>query len=127
MKKLLGKLRHVCEQYPEISFAYLFGSHATNEQTSLSDIDIAIHVKNTSDFSFNKLLLFHGDCCRALQRNDIDILVLNTARNLMLVDEIIHQGVLFYNTDQDLVDDFEVMTQHAICDFKERRSREMFN
>ena len=92
----------------------------------MSDVDIAIHVHNPSAFTFTKLLHFQGDCCRVLQRNDIDTLVLNTTRNLILIDEIIRHGILFYSTDQDLADDFEVASMHAIFDFKERKSREMF-
>lgn len=127
MNSLQNTLAGICARYPEIVFAYIFGSQATGEQTPMSDVDIAIYLKNPSAFDFNKLLLFHGDCCRALKRNDIDVLVLNTAKNLMLIEEIIRNGTLMYNTDQDLVDDFEIRLLHAICDFKERKSWELFN
>ena len=114
----------VCKKYPEIAFAYLFGSYATGEQTTMSDIDIAIYLKKKSDFNFHKLLLFQGDCCRVLQRNDIDVLVLNTTKNLILLQEIITRGKIIYNINQDLLDNFEIRTLHSVFDFTERNRRE---
>jgi len=121
---LLTSLNSVCTKYPDIAFAYLFGSYASGEQTPMSDIDIAIYLKSVSEFNFNKLLLFHGDCCRALKRNDVDVLVLNTAKNLILLQDIILKGIIIYNTDQTILDDFVLRTLHAVHDFKERNSWE---
>ncbi|MGB5984946.1 MAG: nucleotidyltransferase domain-containing protein [Desulfobacterales bacterium] len=39
----LRKLRSIFGEYPQIAFAYLFGSQATGEQTLLSDVDQAIN------------------------------------------------------------------------------------
>ena len=124
MSKLQHTLSAVCKKYREITFAYLFGSWATDKQTAMSDIDIAIYLKKKSAFRFNTLLLFHGDCCRVLQRNDIDIVVLNTTRNLILVKEIITKGKIIYNINQDLLDDFEVNALHTIHDFTEHNRLE---
>ena len=38
---LQDKLKTVFKTYPKIAFAYLFGSYATDEQTAMSDVDIA--------------------------------------------------------------------------------------
>ena len=123
MSKLQYTINAVCKKYPEIAFAYIFGSYATGEQSSLSDIDIAIYLEKQSNFDFNKLLLFHSDCCRSLKRNDIDILVLNTTKNLILMKDIIAKGKIIYNINQELLDDFEVKTLHAVHDFTERTVR----
>ena len=124
MNTLQAHLNGVCKKYSEIAFAYLFGSYATDEQTETSDIDIAVYLNNKSDFNFNKLLLFHGDCCRALKRNDIDVLVLNTTKNLILLNDILTTGKIIYNSNQKLLDDFALRTSHAVHDFKERNSWE---
>jgi predicted nucleotidyltransferase len=121
---LKDSLKCVCKKYPDIVFAYLFGSYATGEQTAMSDIDLAIYLKSESEFNFNKLLLFHGDCCRALKRNDVDVLVLNTAKNLILLQDIILTGKIIYNANQTILDDFELRTLHAVHDFRERNSWE---
>ena len=124
MNKIQHALVSVCQKYPEIAFAYIFGSYATGEQTPMSDIDIAIYLEKQADFDFNQLLLFHGDCCRALKRNDLDVLVLNTTKNIILLKEIISKGKIIYNTNQDLLDDIEIRTLHDFQDFKERNSWE---
>ena len=63
--QISGILKPVMQHYQTILFAYLFGSYALGEQTTLSDIDIAIYVENEGKISFDETLLFHGDCCRA--------------------------------------------------------------
>ena len=41
----------------------------------------------------------YADFCRALKRNDVDVVVLNIAVNLMLLDEIVRYGVVIYDAD----------------------------
>jgi predicted nucleotidyltransferase len=118
-------LNGVFENYEQIAFAYLFGSVATGEQTALSDIDIAIYLRQGAHFSFDDTLQFQGDCCRILKRNDVDVLVLNKTRNLILLEDVIRKGKIIYNTDQNLIDDFELKTLHLVCDFKYQRQREL--
>ena len=122
---LANNLLPVLKKYPQIAFAYLFGSVATGEQTVLSDIDIAIFHYYNSVFSFDDTLQFQGDCCRVLKRNDIDVLVLNKTSNLILLEDVIRNGQIIYNSAPQLVDDFELNTLHLVCDFKYQRQREM--
>lgn len=117
-------LHKVFGKYEQIAFAYLFGSVSTGENTALSDIDIAIYLRGNVHFSFNDTLQFHGDCCRVLKRNDVDVLVLNKVRNLILLEDIIRNGHSIYNTDPLLLDDFELNTLHIAEDFKWQRLRE---
>ncbi len=90
----------------------------------MSDIDLALYLNNESDFSFTKLLLFHVEYCRSLQRNAIDIIVHNTTNNLILLNEIITKGKIIYNTHQNLLDEFEVNTRYRVHDFVERNPLE---
>ena len=62
-------LEPVFEKHNEILSAYLFGSYAEGEATPLSDIDLAIFVKNPKSFSLSNKLSVHADCCRILKRN----------------------------------------------------------
>jgi predicted nucleotidyltransferase len=118
-------LNGVFENYEQIAFAYLFGSVATGEQTALSDIDIAIYLRQGAHFSFDDTLQFQGDCCRILKRNDVDVLVLNKTRNLILLEDVIRNGQIIYNTDPDLLEGFELGTLHVAYDFKWQRLREL--
>ncbi len=118
-------LQKVFVKHKQVAFAYLFGSVAKGEQTALSDIDIAVYLCKGTSFSFDDTLHFQGDCCRVLKRNDVDVLVLNTTRNLLLLEDVIRNGQIIYNMDPELLDDFELGTLHLACDFKRQRLREL--
>lgn len=105
-----------------IRFAYLFGSVAKGEVAPLSDIDIAFFISDVdSGAVFDLKLSLHGDICRALKRNDVDLVVLNTVANNMLIEDIIRHGVVIYDSDIDAREDYEVTSLHRVIDFKTQR------
>ncbi|MCX8123856.1 MAG: nucleotidyltransferase domain-containing protein [Spirochaetes bacterium] len=115
------KLTPIFKHY-NVVFAYLFGSTAKNELSPSSDIDIAVYLKNGYPQKlFDTLLSIHLDTCRALKANDVDIVVLNANYNLMLIDEIIRNGILLYDADPPLREEFELKMIHAAIDFKTQR------
>ena len=61
------------------------------------------------------------DFCRVLKRNDIDVVVLNTTTNIVLLDEIIRGGIVLVDRDIDLREEFEQKILHQAMDFKEQR------
>ncbi len=109
------------KQVDQVRFAYLFGSAARGDQTVLSDIDIAVYIAKETTDAFDVKLSLHADLCRALKRNDVDVVVLNTATNLMLLDEIVRTGVVLYDGDPDARMDFELRLLHCSLDFKTQR------
>lgn len=117
------KLRPVIEKYKDnILFAYLFGSAARNDSRPLSDIDIAVFLhKGEKGTYFDLKLAIHADICRVLKRNDIDVVILNIATNIMLLDEIIRHGVVLFDGDRDFREVFEYKILHQAIDFKEQR------
>jgi len=103
-------------------FAYLFGSSAQNNLFPLSDIDIAVFLyrrKNKSYFDIKCAL--YADFCRVLKRNDVDIVVLNTTTNIVLLDEIIRGSRVLVDRVPDLREEFENKILHQAIDFKEQR------
>jgi len=86
----------------------------------LSDIDLAFYAKPAQDMSDLKLALY-ADCSRLLRRNDIDIVILNELRNLILADEIITNGVVIYDSEPDCRISYEVRVHHQTIDFKHQR------
>ncbi|NOQ47221.1 MAG: nucleotidyltransferase domain-containing protein [Desulfobulbaceae bacterium] len=106
-------------------FGYLFGSRATEEENQKSDIDIAVFVDEPSSFSFSDRLLLHGEFCRKLRRNDIDLIILNQANNLILLDQIIRSGIVIWDSDPSKREEFELRLQHVVIDFKYQRTKEM--
>ncbi len=125
-KNILNKLQPVLDKYHDkIVFAYLFGSSAEDLAGPLSDIDIAIYAHNPLAFAFNDKLQFHADCCRALKRDDVDVVVLNQLKNIILQHEIVEKGVVMYDLDPEKRIEYELKTLHNALDFKQQRDRIM--
>lgn len=113
----------VFEKYNDkVVFAYLFGTAARGTMSPLSDIDIAVFLPpGTRESYFDTGLSLHADLCRALNRSDVDVVVLNTVTNIMLLDEIVRYGIVVYDKNPDLREDFEIRVLHQAIDFKEQR------
>ncbi|MEK7732968.1 MAG: nucleotidyltransferase domain-containing protein, partial [Planctomycetota bacterium] len=93
----------VFERYrAKVVFAYLFGSMAIGEVSPLSDVDIAVYLaKENRESFFDLKLALHADISRALKRNDVDLVVLNTIRNEMLTADVIRNGVVIFDRDTE--------------------------
>lgn len=112
------------DQVEEVIFAYLFGSQARSDSPyPPRDIDLAVFFEEGSDISFlDAKLNLYATLSRALKIDDIDILALNNATNLILLDEVIRNGVLLFDKDPDLREDFEQRILHQALDFKFQRA-----
>ncbi len=66
------------ESAPDVVFAYLFGSLAKGEPKPLSDVDIAVYLREDSDEMEIKMRLL-GGLINRLQTDEIDLVILNTA------------------------------------------------
>ncbi len=110
-------------QKERVIFAYLFGSAAEGKTAPTSDIDVALYLsKKHAASPLDERLHLYGELSRALMRNDIDVVILNTTRNLMLLDEVIRHGVVVLDQDPDLREDFELTIMHRAIDFKTQRA-----
>jgi uncharacterized protein len=61
-----------------VLFAYLFGSWARDAVTPLSDIDIAVYLREAHPDAEDKLAIL-GELADHLETDDIDLVVLNSA------------------------------------------------
>lgn len=95
---IVKNIQRVLEKYErEIIFAYLFGSTARAEGPSSGDIDIAVFLSGGEpEAHVETKLSLYADLCRTLKRNDVDLLILNTAVNLVLLDELVRTGVVLF-------------------------------
>lgn len=116
-------LSPVFEQYREkVLFAYLFGSMSQNTPYPPADIDIAVFLTDSTPESyFETRLSLYADLCRALKTNNIDIVVLNTTKNIMLLNEIIRHNVMLIEMDRSAREAFEIKILHQAIDFREQR------
>ena len=119
-------LQPILEKYRDkIISAYLFGTGATGEMHPRSDIDIALLFSGTTGSYVDLKLSLYADFCRVLKRDDIDVLVLNTANNLILLDQVIRLGIVLFDRDKDLREEFEHRILHRTIDFKKQRFANM--
>ena len=81
----------------DIIFAYLFGSYAKEKQTHLSDIDVAVYMKDDTQAFDNKLGIL-SDLTRLLETDNIDLVVLNDAPISLLTNILANKTILI---DQD--------------------------
>lgn len=125
IKDTLTIIRAACERNADMLAAvYLFGSAARGDATQNSDLDIAILVAEKKRIAGLRFMLF-AEFSRALKRNDIDIVILNTSSNLILQDDIIRCGVLIYEGDSDAREEYESRILHSGIDFRQQRKKVM--
>ena len=118
LKTILGQQRQ------RVIFGYLFGSQARADNAyPPRDIDLAVYFEEKSDESYLEAKLnLYATVSRAINVNDVDIIVLNTAQNLVLLEEIIRNGILLIDKDPGLRENFEHSILHLALDFKFQRA-----
>lgn len=102
----IRKLRELFARNPKVIVAYFFGSQARGEITPLSDIDIAVLVKESLSLDEKADLI--GEITSSLETDDIDFVVLNDVSSVSLKFEIINGRVLYSASEGKRVD-FETM------------------
>ena len=100
-----------------VKFAYLFGSYSDGSYNERSDIDIALYLDN---YSFDKQLSISFELSKALKK-DVDLLILNSAKNLYLLDNVLQKGILLKDNEKRV--DFELKKHHQFIDFIEFKKR----
>lgn len=103
-------LRSVFRRHP-ILFAYLFGSQAKGRVSISSDVDIAAFLSPdlSSAQQGDLRLSLASDLTSALKRDDLDLVILNSAPPF-LAFQAIHPGVLLYSRDELARTRFEART-----------------
>lgn len=126
---ILSHLREALAAYRDkILFAYLFGSTARGEAVASSDLDVAVYFQDSqagSGSHHDAKVDLYMHLSRALQNNGVDIVVLNFASNLMLLDEIVRQGIVLLALNPAIREDFELRVLHRAMDFRAQRRAAM--
>ncbi len=106
---------NILKEIKEVQFAYLFGSHVNNTNTFKSDIDIAIFVKNGFNLFDTHLKVHH--ILEINLNNEVDLVVLNNAKNFHLIKDIISDGIILKDTKDSTREMYEVNKLHEIIDY----------
>ncbi|PIV54168.1 MAG: nucleotidyltransferase [Elusimicrobia bacterium CG_4_10_14_0_8_um_filter_37_32] len=121
MKKLEKNLDKIGKIFLEKSviFAYLFGSCVEGKVGKISDIDIAVYFddKLTSSVMFDKKLKIMAELSSLLDKDEIDIVILNDAYPL-IEHRIIKNGKVIFSIDESRRIDYEVKAVMRYLDFK---------
>jgi predicted nucleotidyltransferase len=116
----LGK---ALENYPDVLFAYLFGSQVSGKVTPLSDVDIAVGLceELSSTERFQLRLHLMGVLCQILQRNDVELAVLNDA-DVVLRYQVLKNGKLIFCRNKAAKNEFFVQTVSEYLDTEPMRA-----
>jgi predicted nucleotidyltransferase len=103
MKKaeIIQRIKSIFSEDKQVGLAYLFGSIARNDIGPLSDIDLAVYLdeslsKSAVDKHLDRLYI---KVSRALQNDNIDLVLLNTVEQPELAYAIIAEGQLLFDRE----------------------------
>ena len=111
-------VKKVLQNDSNVLFGYIFGSYADGSFDDNSDVDVAVYFKEyTLDAHLD---LIHNISKETLKETDLT--VLNKAKNLYLLEDIITKGKLLKD-DGDKRIDFELRKHHQYLDYIEFKKR----
>lgn len=114
------KLKDVFKDYAYIASAYLFGSYALAKTGPMSDIDIAILLKDSApkgrELIHEKDFLAYR-IARILGVKDVDLIELNS-QGLIFQHNVLRTGNLIYDADTKHRIKFETLVITNFCDFE---------
>lgn len=105
----------VLQRDNNVVFAYLFGGVALSRHTPLSDLDIAVSVKNTDNLDEYRLALFDR-LTDALGTSELDLVILNTAP-LSLAGRILQNRRVLVDKEPFRRHAYESLTLREFFDF----------
>jgi uncharacterized protein len=106
------------EAEPLVVFAYLFGGLARGAPAPLSDVDIAVYLRDAAGAADAKLMLFDS-LSDTLGTAELDVIILNTAP-ISLVGRIIQGRKLLVDKEPFLRHRFESAKLREFFDFRIR-------
>lgn len=114
------RLKDIFKDYPYIVSTYLFGSQASSKIGPMSDVDIAILLKDNAPKGRD---LIHEEdylsyrIADALQVKEVDLIELNR-EGLIFVHNILRTAKLIYDADSDFRIRFVAKVISDYCDFE---------
>ena len=119
IRALMSQLTERLEGRSEVIAAYLYGSHAEGHANALSDIDIALLMRDglAKERLWKLEDALAADVGRALRTDNVDLIVLNLAP-LRIRYEVITRGEVLYSADDGARADSESYSLRRYWDFK---------
>lgn len=116
----IKKLENIFKEYPYIASAYLFGSYSSGKEGPMSDVDIAILLKDNAPEG--RELIHEEDYLayrigKSLGVNQVDLIDLNS-QGLIFCHNVLKTGRLIYDADIAIRIRFETRAISYFCDFE---------
>jgi len=124
VEDLILKALTYLQSVPDILFAYLFGSFGRGKQLPLSDVDIAVYLKEPTVVQEKKMEIL-GTLIDILQTDEVDLVVLNNAP-LPLQRRILQSKKVVVDHEPFRRHHYESLTMREYFDFS-IKEREILN
>ena len=115
IEDMLPKALTYLQSMPDILFAYLFGSFGRGKRLPLSDVDIAVYLKEPTVVQEKKMEIL-GTLIDILQTDEIDLVVLNSAP-LPLRMRILESKRVIVDREPFVRHHYESLTMREYFDF----------
>ncbi len=116
IERRIRRLRYFFKNHPEVIFAYIFGGAVKGRRSLLSDLDIAVYVKNPKKFDY---LQFYAEITEFLKTDEVDLVVLNNAP-LTLSGRILQSKKILIDNAPFIRHKFESLIIRKFLDFQYR-------
>ncbi len=116
----LKKFQPIFKDYPYIAAVYLFGSQATGKKGPMSDVDIAVLLKEPHPKGrelMHKMDYLAYRIEDALQAGEVDLIELNK-QGLIFQHNVLRTGKLIYDADPVFRIEFTARVISNFCDFE---------
>jgi len=111
----ISKVAEVLTKEENVLFAYLFGGLARGDASPLSDVDIAVYLRDTQNLADYKLSLF-DKLTDALGTSELDLVILNTAPT-SLAGRILQNKRILIDKEPFKRHEYESVTLREFFDF----------
>ena len=112
----IPEVKRVLAEDNNVVFAYIFGGLAEGKIKPLSDIDIAVYLKNTDNLAEYKLSLFDS-LTNTLGTSELDLIILNTAP-ISLTGRVLQNKQILIDKDPPIRHSYESLVLREFFDFK---------
>lgn len=116
IRSKISNATEVLTKEENVLFAYLFGGLARGDATPLSDVDIAVYLKNIQNLANYKLSLF-SKLADALDTSELDLVILNIAPT-SLAGRILQSKRILVDKEPFNRYKYESVTLREFFDFK---------
>jgi hypothetical protein len=112
----LATVARALDSFPDVVFAYLFGSTGSGRRGPLSDVDVAVYLEESADLGSRRLEIL-GAVTRHLGTDEVDVVVLNTAP-IALAGRVLEQRRVILDRRPFVRHRYESLTAREFLDFR---------